>query len=526
MIPKSVKWRLPLSYAAIAMLATLSLGVVLLLTLRGYYAQRERVYLDSNAQAVSAVAASLIEEEAPPEVFQLQLNNLSFLSQTRIRLLDVEGRSLAESDEPGASRVSLGAVPVREPLPDGTEPDLRSFIVVLDGPDYVLAAERETLPLPAPFEVGTVSSSDGRGIFIERTMSVVGTPYGFGLNVDTSSDDRRSQEVARQPLQDADRNLVGFVELSEGPAYGNEIVSSVACGWALAGGVAVLLAAGVGWGASRRISAPLLALTDVTTRMAGGNLSARADVTRRDEFGALAHSFNHMADQVEETVVTLRRFVSDAAHEIHTPLTALRTNLELAPDDEFVRRAQDQVRRLEMLTEGLLNLSHVEASERAAAHAPVALVSLVQEVGELYASRAEQAGLTFDLTVLETSVTVQGDEAQLRRALGNLLDNAIKFTPGGGEVCVTLRQEGGWAELQVEDSGIGVPEDDLSHLFSRFHRGRNAAAYPGSGLGLAIVKAIAEAHGGQVRAENVDQGAQFTLRLPVVGQVVAQRSEQ
>ncbi len=134
-------------------------------------------------------------------------------------------------------------------------------------------------------------------------------------------------------------------------------------------------------------------------------------------------------------------------------------------------------------------------------------------MGELYTSQAEQARLTFDLTLPETPVTVQGDEAQLQRALGNLLDNAIKFTTEGGTVSVGLRREGEWVKLWVEDTGIGIPEDDLPHLFSRFHRGRNTAAYPGSGLGLAIV----EAHGGRVVADNTAQGARFTLRLPAVG---------
>jgi signal transduction histidine kinase len=290
----------------------------------------------------------------------------------------------------------------------------------------------------------------------------------------------------------------------------------VARGWTIAGAISVILAAGVGWLISRRISAPLLALTNTTARMAEGDLAARATVASQDEVGLLARSFNQMADQVEDTIVTLRRFVSDAAHEIHTPLTALRTNLELASDDKFVRRARAQVGRLEALTEGLLALSRIEAGEQAEGHTAVALTSLVQEVSELYASRAEQSGLTFDLALPETPVTIWGDEAQLCHALGNLLDNGIKFTPQGGAVSVELVQEREWAELSVEDTGIGIPEDDLPHLFSRFHRGRNAAAYPGSGLGLAIVKAIAESHDGQVAAENTAQGARFTLRLPMI----------
>ena len=113
-------------------------------------------------------------------------------------------------------------------------------------------------------------------------------------------------------------------------------------------------------------------------------------------------------------------------------------------------------------------------------------------------------------------VTVQGERGQLRQALGNLLDNALKFTPEGGEIEVGLRQEGTWASLWVRDSGIGVPAEDLPGLFERFHRGRNAAAYPGSGLGLAIVKAVVQRHGGQVTAQNLEQGARFAVRLPAV----------
>jgi signal transduction histidine kinase len=138
----------------------------------------------------------------------------------------------------------------------------------------------------------------------------------------------------------------------------------------------------------------------------------------------------------------------------------------------------------------------------------------VRETSELYASRAEQAGLAFDLVLPETEVMVWGDEAQLRRALGNLLDNGIKFTPEGGSVCVGVRCVEEWAELWVEDTGIGVPEQDLPHLFGRFHRGRNVAVYPGNGLGLAIVKAIVEGHGGRVTGENLGPRTRFTLRLP------------
>jgi two-component system OmpR family sensor kinase len=286
----------------------------------------------------------------------------------------------------------------------------------------------------------------------------------------------------------------------------------------------VLLAAGVGWLISRQLSAPLLALTEVTASMAAGNLSVRAEVKRDAprEVGLLAGSFNEMAEQVEETVLTLRRFVADAAHELHTPLTALRTNLELgsaeANPQPFINRAQTQVERLETLTRDLLDLSRLETGASQTNFGPVNLNPLVQEVGELYASRAEQMGLTFSLELPEQPLAVSGNEAHLRRALSNLLDNALKFTSEGGSVWLGLRPlpAQNWAELWVEDTGLGIPATDVPQLFSRFHRGRNATAYPGSGLGLAIVKAITEGHGGQVAVENRLTGACFQVRLPLV----------
>jgi signal transduction histidine kinase len=159
----------------------------------------------------------------------------------------------------------------------------------------------------------------------------------------------------------------------------------------------------------------------------------------------------------------------------------------------------------------------LESGAGQASIGPVALNRLVQETSELYASRAEQAGLAFALELPEQPPTVRGSESYLRRALSNLLDNALKFTPAGGSIRVGLRPltASRQVELWVEDTGIGIPPGDAPHLFSRFHRGRNAAAYPGSGLGLAIVKVIVEGHGGQVTAEHQRQGACFRLRLPL-----------
>jgi signal transduction histidine kinase len=508
----SIRWRLPLSYAAIALLATLALGSVLLLTLRGHYLRVERDYLQSNAQAIGFSLAQFLEGDPSSEVLQSQLDSLAFLSNTHVQLFDAEQGLVASSNPGGRIAIAIEAARISENL----EAVGRVMALIQSGevPTSTLPTEDGALIwMPADPAGRLPLPQERRWIFplpLQRDVAQAGSGDG----------ETRSSQVARVPIVGSANQLLGYVELSQGPAYAREILEDVAWGLGIAGVVAVALAAVVGWAISRRISAPLVALAEVTASMAEGDLTARADVARRDELGTLARSFNQMAEQVEALVTTLRRFVSDAAHEIHTPLTALRTNLELARQDtqvgsgDHVVQAQAQVERLEALTGGLLDLSRLESPAQAPKLVPVSLLPLLSELGELYASRAEQAGLAFEWSLPETPVSVLGEEAQLKVALANLLDNALKFTPEGGRICLGCRQEGETAVLWVEDTGIGLPEADLPHLFERFYRGCNSAAYPGSGLGLAIVKAVVERHNGQVQAERTEQGSRFTIRIP------------
>ncbi len=649
MIPKSVRWRLPLSYAAIALLAALALGFVLLTTLRGYYRQQELDYLTNNAEAVGSAITRLLELDLPSTQLQPQLHSFAFLSQTRVRLLDAESQVMADSGAPQEQQalVTLAREATKLDIQNAAEmPDTPAdaggllvrrgdhslFVgtgnlsgVLVDGEwkfdhdgpvvevmvtDGTLIYRDDTLqqlggvapsgPIQQLLEPGSlaeigpnsfiqawgeshrdgvvadvivfspqtndsrVSPADERAmgeqppgvalmpstaiyilpaasqslaesgrywsapIAYSYSTSVVATPYGLGLNAEASADGHRSDQVARQPFYDRQGETVGYVELSEGPAYGRQILGSVTRGWALASSVAVLLAAIAGWLTSRRITSPLLSLAQVTASMAAGDLGARADVSREDEFGTLARSYNHMADRVERMVDTLRRFVCDAAHELHTPLATLRTDLEMVQQaslpgqDKRVARAQAQVERLEALTTGMLDLSRIESNASQETFVPVLLTTLTQEVGELYASRAEQAGLTFEMLLAESPVRVCGNEGQLRCVLTNLLDNAIKFTLPGGHVWLGLCRKEDVAVLWVEDTGIGIPEADMPLLFQRFHRGRNTAAFAGNGLGLAIVKAIVEGHDGQVQAESTEQGTRFTLRIPTSGGLLLQ----
>lgn len=556
----SLRFQLPLSYAGIALVATLALGAVLLLTLRGYYQDQERAYLEENARALSPAVAEMVASGLSPADIEAQVKSLSFLTIARIQVLDAERNAIADSGIPdafhitsltgggGPSQIFVAQMPATSMDVSGPASDV--IIINSNGPvpdgtsiPFERPIERpiNTYPPPVGMPEFTVQGSTVAGEVVAAgggggpgvvTFAIPGAWSLFGYTFSNADGEvsaqmqiERSKEHVLVALMDQARQPIGFLELSEGPAYGMEIVKSVARAWAIAGLLAVILAAGVGILVSRRMAAPVLALTAVTGRMADGDLSARATVTAPEELATLGQSFNEMAARVEDMISTLRNFVSDAAHELHTPLTALRTDLELAAETAspapssleagLITRALTQADRLKELVDNLLNLSRIEAREHL--HAPLHLTALLREMAELYASRAEQAGLSFTLTGAEVEAEITGNEMQLRSAVGNLLENAIKFTPEGGHIGLTLEEDGeGWV-IRVTDTGIGIPPEEIPHLFRRFHRARNVSDFPGNGLGLAIVKAIADAHGGRVGGENLYPGTRFSFWVPGEG---------
>ena len=526
----SIRWRLPASYAVIALLAALSLGSMMLFVLRGYYSNQEREYLFGNATALQPVIAQILQSDLPEGSLQDQIRGLAFLSQTQIRLLDTNENILADSGIPDSNQVVAvsGGMPMTGNV---------MFSVPVDAPQsqgpVLIYRSDESAPFPQviPFEKQILPGKSA-----DIVVPVSASPYGYGFvaKATIADVDRRSEESVSVLLQAPDGNKLGVLEFSNGPSYGGDVIASVTQAWIIASGFAVVIAALAGWFMSRRVTRPVLALEHATHQMAQGNLGVRVDLPheKQQEFISLASSFNGMAEQVEQTVSTLRAFVADAAHELHTPLTALQANIELARDADaenasdrtrYLLRAQEQGRRLEALVKSLLDLSRIEAADAKAKSdfTPVDVTQLVREVGEQFASRAEQADRSFMMNVPAETVNATGNEMQLKQVVINLLENALKFTPAGGTMSLDLErpQGGGQLRLVVSDSGIGIPPEDLSHLFERFHRARNVSEFSGNGLGLAIVKAIVASHGGtvEVQSDGVGLGSIFVVNLPVDG---------
>ncbi len=331
----SIRWRLPLSYAAIALVAALSLGSIMMLVLNSYYAEQERTYLIGNAQALQPFVVRALQSQTPETSLQSQITGLAFLSQSQIRVLDNLGNPLADLGIPDASQV-MGVSGANDnvifniQLGDKPKPGM---------PVMVFTREEGALPVGATPQIIAIQGGDPPAS-LDAVLPVSASPYGYGFSVasrvSSPVNARRSSQVINIPLTSTSGAPIGTLEFSHGPAYGEQILDAVSLAWLVASIIAIALAGLAGWFASLQVTRPVLALTSATRQMEQGNLSVRASLTsekQADEFHTLALSFNSMAQRVEDTISTLRAFVSDAAHELNTPLTALKTNLELAGNE-------------------------------------------------------------------------------------------------------------------------------------------------------------------------------------------------
>lgn len=464
----SIRGRLALWYGGL--LAAILLATMLLtyaLHVRGHYEERDQLLLTSAAHAAS-------ETGGHGAALHLGTGRL----EVALRLYDAAGALIEQS--PGAG----------EPPP--TDP--RALLAAPPAPAFDWLAG--LAPSLAPTDAG--QGAFGMAVGDQRWRT-----YALPLRASGHTD---AYLVAMAPLGRLDAAMDSFrVILAELGALG--LLAAAAGSWAIAAH------------ALRPIDAMLATARTITQAR---DLSHRIpEPPARDELRRLAQTFNAMLTSLEEASRTQQRFVADASHELRAPLTAIQGNLELlrrqavppAERDEVLAEVEREAARLGRLVADLLALARADAGQ-GIRRGPVDLDSLTLEA--FHTARAMARGQRLALDPFEPA-QVAGDADRLRQLLLILLDNALKYTPPGGEVTLGLRQRGAHAELSVRDTGAGIAAEDLPHVFERFYRADRARGRDpgGTGLGLAIARWIVEQHGGSITLRGAAGGGTVaTVLLP------------
>jgi len=289
----------------------------------------------------------------------------------------------------------------------------------------------------------------------------------------------------------------------------------------IAGAVAVIITLFI----SHRIVRPVESLTAAAHQMEKGDLTTRVQVTSSDEIGQLAHAFNAMANGLTRQEQLRRNMVSDVAHELRTPLTNIRGYLEAArdglvqPDGALVDNLYGEAILLSRLVNDLQELALAEAGQLYLERQAVNMGDVIRAAVEVQSPRAEACNISLVARVPDDVPMVEADLHRIGQVLRNLLNNALDFTPQGGQVTVTAQPDGEWVSVLVCDTGPGIAPEHLPYVFERFYRvdPSRTRATGGAGLGLAIVKQLVEAHGGRVWVEStLGTGTTFGFALPTI----------
>jgi len=336
-------------------------------------------------------------------------------------------------------------------------------------------------------------------------------------------------------LSDGSVRYVGYIAVGEPLVQADQTIDHVNRLVIFASLVAVVIAAVAGWFLAGRALRPVDRITAAASAIASDGGGARLRTTRLDvppagdELARLASAFNRMLDRLQETFEGQRRFIADASHELRTPLTAIRGNLDVVTRqsesdslsqtdlDEALVDLRRESQRMNRLVEDLLTLARAEApAEGASRFTPVPLADVAEDGLRTASSLADGQQFSSEAS---SPVSVMGDRDQLVQVLVILLDNAIRHTPGSGQIRIATGRNGDLAFMRVTDSGAGIAKEHLPHLFDRFYRAESSRQRPtgGTGLGLAIAHAIVEAHGGSIDVSSeLGSGSEFTVRLPAL----------
>ncbi|HTR73003.1 MAG TPA: HAMP domain-containing sensor histidine kinase [Solirubrobacteraceae bacterium] len=487
--------------------------------------RRRITFASTAAVAVAVLLASALVYVLTSNELHRQIDDQLRNRSDNLRLIEHhplrsrDGLLDALGDHSAKAQQALESAPAQPEALGNVSPkpnQVRGYQQLVDAKGNVLFRSIKKATLPVDARTRALAAGRGESFFRDATVG--------GVHVRILAEHIAPQRAVQfaQPLSEVDE-LLSHLRL---------ILVLLSLG-------GILLAAGLGQLVARAALAPVRRLTRAAEHVAETqDLSRRIAPTGSDEVGRLAVSFNAMLDALEASMGALdasvhaqRQLVADASHELRTPVTSLRTNIEIlqqAGDMDAQERALllddvvDQIEELTLLMNDLIDLARGEQEDRGAED--VRLDAVVREVVE----RTRRNAPTTPIEVRIEPVLIGGVAARLQRAIVNLIDNAVKYSPEGEPVEIELttgahdperwvgESSGGphhrspgspiGGELTVRDHGPGISSEDLPHVFDRFYRGAEARGRPGSGLGLAIVRQVAEQHGGSVRAERAPGG--------------------
>ena len=377
-------------------------------------------------------------------------------------------------------------------------------------------------------QVAYIDAGGWKGVDLDATITLA-TAAGAKVSVfDTGgrmvagSVRPRHTNVSRIADVTADGRRVGSVRLafSSSPAAVRDLRRALVATIAVGAGLAALLALAVSVPVARRITRPLGTLIAKARAVEAGDRGVRvADVKSRGEVAELEVAFNRMADAIARQDGMRRTLVADVAHELRTPLTIVRGTLEGLIDGVTettparLSSVHDDILRLTRLVEDLEMLAAADSAGPIVKLDVVDLAGVAEQAVADFAPQFEAADVRLSLRA--EPALVGGDPHRLRQVISNLLTNALKFTPAGGEVTITVRQDTESVYLTISDTGIGIPSEERERIFDRFWRGPAARGIAGSGIGLTVVSELANAHGGAVHVESEPgRGTVMTVSLP------------
>jgi heavy metal sensor kinase len=285
----------------------------------------------------------------------------------------------------------------------------------------------------------------------------------------------------------------------------------------------IVVAAGIGWFMARRAVSGVEAVTRTAQKISGGTLEERVPVkTNGDEIDQLAVTFNQMLDRIQTLLTEIKEMSDNMAHDLRSPITRIRgiaevtltTGKSLSEYEVMAASTIEECDRLLDMINTMLMISKAEAGVDHLTREEINLTEVVQGACRLFEPTAEDKGIALSCHLPDES-RLLGDTQMIQRMLSNLLDNAIKYTPPGGSVSVSVSENDGQVVVSVNDTGIGISPRDLPHIFERFYRGDESRSQTGIGLGLSLARAIARGHGGDITTtSNPSQGSTFTITLP------------